>query len=216
MTPSRHSIARERSRIFHALSFAPNGWARETPRLRNPVNPRKTRVNRKRKRLRCSACEKCGRFNERECIIHQISRIYISVQCQRHGDVFIADSIGKRHGWELVYNAHTALLHRTAFLCMYEIDFGRNCLYSFSRLLHGACLPPASDVSPIFFAHRFVLLSAGLTAVVAATTDTRINIVSAVTRDVPAPTPIFCQRARISSLRQVKLEKIEMGKSETV
>ena len=59
------------------------------------------------------------------------------------------------------------------------------------------------------------ILSVKLTAVVAATMDARINIVFVVTRDVPAPTPIFRKRAWISSLRQVKLEKVEMEKSDT-
>lgn len=117
------------------------------------------------------------------------------------GDVFIADSIEKCRVGELVYNAHAALLHRTTFFYMKSISAATVFILSSSTV---------SDVSPIFFAHRFVHYPRGLLPVIVATTDARINIVFVV-RNVPALTPIFHQQTR----RKVKLEKVEMRKSRT-
>lgn len=75
--------------------------ARGTPRLQNPVNPRKARVNTRRERLRCS--RRNARISHADARMHNtLNRTYIPRacmvyprRCQRRGDVFIADSIGK-------------------------------------------------------------------------------------------------------------------------
>lgn len=139
--------------------------------------------------------------------MHNTSDLSVSISPYntRHGDVFIADPIEKCRVWKPVYNAHTTLLHRTTFFYMKSISAGT--VFILFSLLDS--LRHFSN----FLRSSFRILSAELTTVIVATTDARINIVL-----LHATFPLwrwFSTKKRESSLRQVKLEKVEMRKSKT-
>lgn len=155
----RHWIARKKAaNIFRDLHLSTHDVSRKATSAKSCKSP--TCVN-TRRRLRCSPRAWKIRFNEPGCIIYASNLVPITPYNVNGTKTYLLQTpLEKCLDWELVHNAQDYYIGHFVLKSISATTTGaERTILILSDLLQGNSpisryIPPVSDVSPIFFAHR--------------------------------------------------------------